>query len=262
MTTTTGMATAVTRGAHAGEPADEDLCPAAAGDGRAHASTKVLRRGAESRRSALAAGPTVTGTRSLVVSVRRARVKPRSVEEHEPRKRYKQNPPRQPRQSSGPAVCSPSGATNATRAGGHIAMTTPANRSQNLNRRRRGGPARAGSSWKRGNAAPREKSLGWPQPKAPSPPPSWRKATTHATPPRACLGVILGGAEVKQPCSARHTTARAPDPPLCSNAHLIADVARPAPRGSATLIRPYRRGKLAEPARARFPRSAGARRRR
>ena len=54
-TTTAGTATAVTRGARAGEPADEDAGPAAVGDGRAHASTKVLRRGAESRRSALAA---------------------------------------------------------------------------------------------------------------------------------------------------------------------------------------------------------------
>jgi Transposase, Mutator family len=54
-TTTAGTATAVTRGARAGEPADQDAGPAAVGDGRAHASTKVLHRGAESRRSALAA---------------------------------------------------------------------------------------------------------------------------------------------------------------------------------------------------------------
>jgi len=43
-------------------------------------------------------GPTAPGTRSLIVAVGRVRVKPRSVEEHEPRKRYDQNPPRKPRQ--------------------------------------------------------------------------------------------------------------------------------------------------------------------
>jgi hypothetical protein len=42
-------------------------------------------------------GPTAPRTRSDIVSVGRARVKPRSVEEHEARERYDQNPPRQPR---------------------------------------------------------------------------------------------------------------------------------------------------------------------
>ena len=42
--------------------------------------------------------PTASGARSLIVSVGRARFKPGSVEEHEPRKRDDQNPPRQPSQ--------------------------------------------------------------------------------------------------------------------------------------------------------------------
>ena len=54
-TATAVTATAVTGGAPAREPADEDARPAAAADGREPAPMRVLRRGAGSRRSALAA---------------------------------------------------------------------------------------------------------------------------------------------------------------------------------------------------------------
>jgi len=55
-----------------------------------------------------------------------------------------------PANNSSTANCSPSRAPNPTRIGRKSAMKTPAKRSQNLDRRRRGGPARAPSSWKRG----------------------------------------------------------------------------------------------------------------
>ena len=65
-----------------------------------------------------------------------------------------------PDMSTSAANCSPGRATNPTSSGKKSAMKTPANRSQNLDRRRRGGPPGAGSSWQRGNTTPRRALIG------------------------------------------------------------------------------------------------------
>ena len=133
---------------------------------------EVLRRGAESRRSALAAWADRPRDPVPDRLRRPSPGQPRSLEEHEPRKRCNQVPPGQPKQEQRTRGCPPRGASTATSAGSNIARTTPVLRARTWT-----GDASEHEGRRRARHR-RERRFGRPRPRAPSPRPSCRRATT------------------------------------------------------------------------------------
>lgn len=166
--------TAVTGGAPAREPAGEEASPASAGDGRAHASTNVLRRGVEGRRSVLAAradhprdpvphrlhlttlGQTRVRRRAQTAKAVEAKAPTaaltRAAAPRSAHQRTQATPPRAPRALEAPSRPQPRRT---------VARTWTGDTTGKQTRRRP------------------ERRSGWPRRRAPSPRPSWRKATTR-----------------------------------------------------------------------------------